>query len=528
LGSLGPSTSAERQKEIIAIKEKKKFSDCTIVWALTLAAVALTVFGAKVLLIANYGSVIPFWDQWDGEAAGLYLPYLKSQLSFATLLAPHNEHRILLPRLLFLALFELSGEWRPTLQMIVGAGLNSGFAVFIASLARLLVNLRDRLLAAAMTTLVLCLPLSWENTLAGFDIVWFLLVIFTTLAIAALASATAFSTPWWAGIAASVLAYFTIASGALAVLAASGVVTIQLLIKERRGTQEFWTLGLLLVIAAIMIACTPSVPHHQELKTHGAMQFLFSLLKLASWPLPVGIAIVQLPIAGLAYYCIIHRTQRTSLCWPVLSIGVFVWLQMILLAYGRAGGVTASRYLDMLSVSLALNFLAFLFLVRQISQASVRRIWTQLLITWTLAVGIGLAFATGHAVRGAAARGQLYQLEVKNLNAYLTGDRLALRNKPLFHIPHPSAERLENLLDDPMIVAFLPRELRKGQSAGSEIQSHLFLKGRVSEITLYLERAIFEAKYLFLVLGIGALLFAWLLTRKLCKSAASVQESSAT
>jgi hypothetical protein len=502
----------------------EKSSARAIIWALTLAAVALTVFGAKMLLIANYGSIIPFWDQWDGEAAGLYLPYLKGQLSFATLFASHNEHRILLPRLLFLALFEFSGEWRPTLQMIVNAGLNAGFAVLIAGLASLLVNLQDRLLAAAVTGLVLCLPLSWENTLAGFHTPWFLLVIFTTLAIAALTSATAFSALWWAGVGASVLAYFTIASSALAILAASGIVTIQLLIKERRGVREFWALGLLVLTAAIMIACTTFVPHHQQLKANGGMQFLFGLLKLASWPLPAGTAIVQLPIAGLAYNCIVRRLPRTNLCWTVVGIGAFVWLQMVSLAYGRAGGVTSSRYLDMLSVSLALNFIALLFLVRQTSQAPVRRVWIGLLISWTVAIGIGLAFATVHAFREAADRGTFYQLEIKNVNAYLAGDRLALRDKPLFHIPYPDAERLEHLLDDPILVAILPREFRKNQSSGSEIHSRLLLRGRFSELALHFEKATLKAKYLFPAFGIIAFLLAWFFTRRLRTCASLVEE----
>ena len=66
----------------------KKFSARTIVWGFTLAAVALMVFGSKILLIAAYGSIIPFWDQWGGEAAGLYIPYLKGELPFASCSLP--------------------------------------------------------------------------------------------------------------------------------------------------------------------------------------------------------------------------------------------------------------------------------------------------------------------------------------------------------------------------------------------------------------------------------------------------------
>jgi hypothetical protein len=514
----GIRSSTERHTRIIA-----KFSSFTIGWSLTLTAVALTVFGAKVLLIANYGSFVPFWDQWDGEAAGLYLPYLKGQLSFTTLLASHNEHRILLPRLLFLALLEFSGEWRPTLQMIVDAGFNACFAVLIASFASLLVNLQDRLLAAAITGLVLCLPLSWENTLAGFHAPWFLLVIFITLAITALVKAKGLSALWWAGVGAGVLAYFTIASGALAIVAASCVVTIQLLIKERRGAREFWALGLLLLIVAIMIAYTPFVPAHQQLKANGGMQFLFALLKLASWPLPIGIAIVQLPIAGLAYSCIVRRQPNTHPSWPLVGIGTFTWLQMASLAYGRAGGLIAPRYLDMLSVSVVLSFIAFVFLVRQASPAPVRRVWVGLLTAWTIAIGIGLAVATKEAIRGASERGRLYQLEIANVDAYLAGDRLALRDKPLLQIPYPQAERLEHLLDDPMVVAILPREFRNNQN-GSEIHSHLLLKGRLSELALHLEKAILEGKYLFPALGTISFLLAWFSTRRLRISSSLLEE----
>jgi hypothetical protein len=503
---------------------ERKLSGSTIVWSLTLTAVALTVFGAKVLLIANYGSFIPFWDQWDGEAAGLYLPYLKGQLSFATLLAPHNEHRILLPRLLFLALLEFSGEWRPTLQMIVNAGFNACFAVLIASFASLLLNLQDRLLAAAITALVLGLPLSWENTLSGFHAPWFLLVIFVTVAITALIKAKALSALWWAGIGAGVLAYFTIASGVLAIVAASYIVTIQLLIKQRSGAREFWALGLLLLTAAIMIAFTSFVPADQQLKANGGMQFLLAFVKSASWPLPIGIAIVQLPIAGVAYSCIVRRLPRTHLCWALVGIGTFIWLQIASLAYGRAGGVTSSRYLDVLSISLALNFIAFVFLVKQTSPAPVRRIWVGLLAVWTILIGIGLAVATKQAMRGVSERGQLYQLEIRNVDAYLAGDRLALRDKPLFHIPYPQAERLEHLLDDRMVIAILPREFRNNQSTGSEIHSYLLLKGSLSELALHFEKAILEAKYWFPALGIAAFLLAWFSTKWLCISASPLQE----
>jgi len=71
-------------------------------------AFILLLFGAKLWLIDHYGNPTPFWDQWDGEAANLYAPFLEGTLRFQDLFAAHNEHRIFTTRLLSLA------ELKPT------------------------------------------------------------------------------------------------------------------------------------------------------------------------------------------------------------------------------------------------------------------------------------------------------------------------------------------------------------------------------------------------------------------------------
>ena len=311
--------------------------------------------------------------------------------------------------------------------------------------------------------------------------------------------------------------------GALAILAASGIVTIQLLIHQRKGVREFWALGLSAVIAAIMIAFTTFVPGHQALKAHEVTQFLSALVLVASWPLRPGLIILQLPMVALAYHCIVHRIPRNSLCWTVLGIAGFVALQMVSLAYGRAAGPIAPRYLDLLSVSLLLNFVALLFLMRQTLGVTVRNALIGFVIAWTIAIGIGLAQATDGAMRGAAERGQLSQLQAQNVNAYLGGNRFALRDKPPLQIPYPTAERLEHLLDDPLVLAILPRELRSDQSAGSEIRSHLFLRGRLFGFALGFEQAMLRAKYLFLALGIATFFIALLLSEQLNLSVVSAK-----
>src|SRR5512146_802367 len=108
-------------------------------WLIIPLAGALIVIGAKCWMISRFGNPTPFWDQWDAEGANLYPKYFDGTLTLSDLLAPHNEHRILLTRLWALLLLELEGYWDPILQMAANALLFGGFAaLFIAAFRPLL------------------------------------------------------------------------------------------------------------------------------------------------------------------------------------------------------------------------------------------------------------------------------------------------------------------------------------------------------------------------------------------------------
>src|SRR5262249_30094011 len=61
------------------------------------------VVGAKLWLIAGYGSSVPFLDEWL-HPMFTFLPYSWGDLSWHDLMRPHNEHRLFLSRILALAL----------------------------------------------------------------------------------------------------------------------------------------------------------------------------------------------------------------------------------------------------------------------------------------------------------------------------------------------------------------------------------------------------------------------------------------
>jgi hypothetical protein len=70
--------------------------------ALVCGVFVLAVWGAKLWIISRFAGATPVNDEWDAHALNLFVPYMDSTLSIGRLLEPHNEHRILMTRLVAL------------------------------------------------------------------------------------------------------------------------------------------------------------------------------------------------------------------------------------------------------------------------------------------------------------------------------------------------------------------------------------------------------------------------------------------
>src|SRR4051812_27869945 len=136
--------------------------------AVLCAGVFLAVLGCRLWLISAFASPIPFWDEWDGEAASLLKPFLEHRLHPADLFLPHNEHVIFFTRALTLGVYWLTGFWDVVLQMVINATLYALIlTAILAALARHLAD-RDLLIAALASAAVAAIPFAWENILFGF------------------------------------------------------------------------------------------------------------------------------------------------------------------------------------------------------------------------------------------------------------------------------------------------------------------------------------------------------------------------
>jgi hypothetical protein len=416
--------------------------------------------GAKIALIGLYGNATPFWDQWDAEADRLYRPWIEGSLQWADLFTAHNEHRIFTTRLLALALLELNGRvWNPVLQMQINAILHT-FA-----LSTLLFYLSKIFSSAYKTALFIfsavlfSIPFGWENTLAGFQSQFYFLLLFSFIFLWAMSAYKTYSAKWWVGAVSGGLCLFTLASGALTVLAGSLIlITRRIIAKDKEGT-AITAILLLIVMAIVAIVLTPSVAGHSVLKAQSTTQFLLAFAKVISWPISnigIGILIVQMPLIWGVLKILRDSNYHSSRFYFIIAVAAWLFGQFFSIAYGRVGGANSSRYLDLFAIGLVLNFSVLMFLRMQASTQHKFRYGLGIAI-WLTTIGLGFVMSADNLSEELRTKASQGFNQEKNVRAYLcSGDIRFLKNKPYMFVPYPAPDRLKSLLDNPTIRRILP------------------------------------------------------------------------
>lgn len=228
----------------------------------------LFVFGVKVFLINEYGNATPFWDQWAADAASLYKPYLKGNLSWGSSLVPRNEHCIFITRILALGILELSGSWSPLLQMVVNAAINVAALSLIIVLLLRVVGRQHLPLLLAFAELLFSVPYAWENTLVGFQSQFYFVLFFGALCLWLLITAAPLSLKWWAGGLAGLLAFLWLASGLFAIAVALCVMLVQYVLGVRRDYFQLLGIALLSLLVYLGFLLTPILGGMKRKKAH--------------------------------------------------------------------------------------------------------------------------------------------------------------------------------------------------------------------------------------------------------------------
>jgi hypothetical protein len=425
-------------------------------WRLGCALLALFVLvcGARLWLIDTCGSSAPFWDQWEAEGEALFAPLLQGNLPLSHLFAPHNEHRIVLTRLLALGLFKLDGMWDPRLEMAVNAAIAAATAAIVAGLLLREIGRRWWRSVICAVAILWALPYAWENTTWGFQSQFYFLLLFSFLAMWGLCCGRPYTLAWWIGAASAILSCLTMASGFLAPLVVVLVLAAAVLLERKTWRMHLpgFMLCLLCVVASALLMV--QVPKHEALRAAGLHYFLLAFIRNLSWPGH------QLPTAFVALLCLVffmaralirRPSQQARPRWFLLGLAAWVALQAGALAYarGRLGAGPGSRYQDVLALGPLVALAALL-----LESGSLRRnIWYAALAGWCVCMLPGLR-ENFRDTRKDLPRQRHYAAEqTRRCRAYVkTRDFEVLRHTAdRMEIPYPNPEDLARFLDNPEI-----------------------------------------------------------------------------
>ena len=330
--------------------------DSSAGFAVWLAALVLTALGAQLWIVWLYGSPMPIWDQWV-EATAIFKPWLAGHLTWSALVAPDNNHRILVTRLLDLGVIELNGRWDPLLQMTVNVFIH---AIFVAVLAFFFWDFWGRKNGWLVCFLLMpffILPYGGENAIWGMDSQWYFLDLFALIAVAGLGFAKPGSWRWWLGLGAAILGPFSMASGLLAPVAAGGVVLLRAIKRRRMNKETLAGLGVCLLLAGLGALLVAAPKSNGPLQAQSFGDFTASLAHNLAWPFPdatVMACVIALPLVLLLVLYLRPDFQEATLAELVLVLALWSAMQSVAIAFGRANSglylTPPSRYMDVCNV----------------------------------------------------------------------------------------------------------------------------------------------------------------------------------
>lgn len=436
--------------------------------ALWLATLFLTVLWAKAVLLQDYPVPVPFWDQWDGEAATLYIPWWHDGLTWRQMFTLHNEHRIFFSRVLAVALLVVNGQWDPHLQILVNAGVQALAAVVLAAILWMAGGRRYLPLVAGLVALVMAAPFAVENSLNGFQSAFYFLLLFSILAIWLMVAHEPGTKAWWLGLACAFCSLFTVAGGLL-VIAPIGLAALMRFVNEPRRWRPFVaTLAALAMVAVVGYAgMSPPIPYHEALKATSAYAFSLAFARNLAFPwlnAPKLTLVLWLPLAILAAVVVWRRLKSSPYERLLFGLAAWVLCQSAAIAYSRGvdGVAPTSRYLDLLSLGSVLNTLAIVVWIERTGRRA-QSILIAATCVWIGAIGYGVSSLSREMIETSARpRAQWSREHVRTVRTFLATDDMndLLSKTPPRDLPYHSAWMLANWLQHPYVRRVMPAVVR--------------------------------------------------------------------
>ena len=407
----------------------------------------ITILVSKFMFIKLFAVNVPFWDQWDGEARDLLIPFAEGRLSFGDLFLQHCEHTMFMTKLLSLILYRVTGKWDQLNIIYAQAVIHASALLWIMICFRQQLK-RIPLVVNASILLLFCLPIGYEHMLIGFG-VSHLLLLFGTFAICMAAAETTIKN----AILTSLGVLFSLLSTAGGI-SVPMICAIAFLIKAYTQPNKKREIFMaILMVLTIVIARLLTVPFtgHDFLKANSLFAFLKSFIGIAGWPhSPLAGVFFWLPLTILllqtAFYDfkVILRKQKL-----LLLIG---WIIILVAAAAYTRGRFGNRYADWLLLIVPATAACFWTFTSSQSRWTkiYRSIFSAVVITYATISLLTVIpeIREAHTNRHRMALSLIAALQSEE-NKRGSGLALLKTKTPNVDLPHPSAETVWAVITHP-------------------------------------------------------------------------------
>ena len=417
---------------------------------------ALPIYFFWCLTIQNNASFWPFWDQWDVEAANLYRDSGDGFFRLGYLFSSHNEHRILMTRLLNGSLFLLFGEWSTLMNMCINMAI---YALLLIFLLTEMCNTCG--MKYVSMTLLFCffgflVPNHWENILGGIQSQYYLMALF------------AFGSIYYgirgkrlAAFSFATCSYFSMAGGVFTFLVLF-LMEIVFRILQLNKRICIYYLGLLLFAAFTALFFTPIVKGHDVLKATDLSAFLSSLKYLCSWPSSpnyIALILLKLPVVFLPIFQkrVTEKSQKESV-YCLYFFYVWISLQQIAISFSRGMCPSASRYKDLLVIGCFLSVCLWMIYLNY-TENKYKRLVLMFICFFFISLNFAIIKNIPTTLNEIESKKIENKMQIKNIQNFLNSDFCFEwpKENPVF-FSYPSTLLLSKWMQDPQIIKNLPIE----------------------------------------------------------------------
>ena len=425
------------------------------------------VFGARLCWLNLFSRSVPFWDEWEGDALYILIPFNGGFLDWGALIMPQWEHRILLTRTITLFGTLVNGEWDPRVAMTVSAAM---FALTTTLLGIVLLATRQRggLVAAGILTVAAALPYDFNNLLWGGQTQMYGLVLFAVCCLGIASTPEVTAGTYAAAGAAGLVSLFTMGAGPVGSGCAVGICLVRSGFERAQRRRLLGLAAVFCGVALVGVCLHVSSRAHVGFYARNFGQFQKAFTGILAWPLPPWIgfgALVWLPWAvnGVS---ILRRREANAVEWLAVGLGAWAAVDAIALGYARQyeGPPFDSRFFTPISVGAWASLLSSAALLGR----SRSRRAAALPLVATVAVGIGLICYGIVGLKGAGESRVDREDRERRVRLFLaTGNPTPVMEKPTHTNGEPVIDRLESPLLQTILPAAFRRELaaRPGHSA---------------------------------------------------------------